>query len=73
MSNPSTTAARLASGLVRGSRACAALAAASIPDALVLGGSAALAHGAWLLLPAAGWLTGGALALVAGILAARRG
>lgn len=41
-------------------------------DAVALGGAAALCYGASLLHPAAGWITGGALAMVAALRLARR-
>ena len=43
------------------------------PDALIVGGAAALSYGAGLLNAAAGFIVAGALMLVGGILAARRG
>lgn len=42
-----------------------------LPDALMVGGAAALAYGASLVYPPAGWLVGGALAIVGGVVAAR--
>jgi len=41
-----------------------------LPDALMLGGAAALAYGAGLVHPAAGYITGGLLALAFGVLSA---
>jgi len=42
-----------------------------IPDALMIGGAAALSYGAWLVYPAAGFVVAGLLSLTAGILSAR--
>jgi len=42
-----------------------------LPDALLIAGSAALSYGAWLLHPAAGFISGGVLAIAGGIVAAR--
>jgi hypothetical protein len=42
-----------------------------LPDVLMLGGAAALSYGAWLIYAPAGYLVGGCLLLVAGVLAAR--
>jgi len=36
-------------------------------DIMLLTGAAAMAYGAWDLLPAAGWITGGALLLLAAL------
>jgi hypothetical protein len=43
---------------------------AAIPDALIVLGVAAVSYGAWLLIPAAGYITGGVLMLVFGVLTA---
>lgn len=43
----------------------------NVPDALLVGGAALTSYGAWLLHPAAGFICGGVLALVAGVLASR--
>ncbi len=45
--------------------------AANVPDTLMVGGAALVSYGAWLIYPPAGFITGGALLLVAGILASR--
>ena len=37
------------------------------PEMTMIGGWAAVSYGAWLLHPAAGFLVGGALAIVAGV------
>ena len=42
----------------------------ALPDILMVGGAAALAYGAWLSYPPAGFITGGILALVFGVLSA---
>jgi hypothetical protein len=42
------------------------------PDALMAGGAASVAYGAWLLAPAAGFVVGGLLAMVGGVIVARR-
>ena len=42
-----------------------------LPDALMVGGAAALAYGAGLFHPAAGFIVGGLLSMAAGVLAAR--
>ncbi len=47
--------------------------AAVLPDTLIVAGCAGLAYGAGLLHPAAGWIAGGALALVFGVLGAAKG
>jgi hypothetical protein len=40
-----------------------------MPDALIVAGAAALSYGAWLLHPAAGFITGGILMLAGGVIA----
>jgi hypothetical protein len=42
-----------------------------LPDALIVGGAAALAYGAWVIYVPAGYLVGGALAMAGGVLLAR--
>ena len=42
-----------------------------LPDSLLVGGAAALAYGAWLAYPPAGYIVGGALTLLAGVVLAR--
>lgn len=42
-----------------------------LPDALMIGGAAALSYGAWLAYPAAGFAVAGVLSLAAGVLTAR--
>ena len=44
---------------------------ANVPDLLMLAGAASLSYGAWLIYSPAGWITGGLLLLVAGVLASR--
>jgi hypothetical protein len=61
-------AARAAKGLQR----IAAFGVAWRPDALMAAGAGALSYGASLIYPPAGWLVAGALALTAGVLAARK-
>jgi hypothetical protein len=51
-----------------GARAAAAL----IPDLLALSGAASISYGAALIYIPAGYITGGALLLVLGLLAARK-
>jgi hypothetical protein len=46
---------------------------AILPDVLVVAGAAALSFGAWLLHPAAGFITAGVLMLAGGALAALNG
>jgi hypothetical protein len=41
-----------------------------LPDALIVAGVGAVAYGAWLILPAAGFIVGGAILLTLGIRAA---
>lgn len=43
-----------------------------VPDVLMVTGTGAIAYGAWMVYPPAGWLAGGALVLTAGVLAARK-
>lgn len=43
----------------------------AIPDALIVGGCSAIAYGAGLLHPAAGFITGGVLAVAFGFLSAK--
>ncbi len=43
----------------------------NVPDLLMVAGAAAVSYGAWLIHPAAGFITGGVLLLVAGVLASR--
>lgn len=45
---------------------------AVLPDALIVAGVGAIAFGAWLLHPAAGFITGGALMLAFGVLSAMK-
>lgn len=42
----------------------------ALPDAMIVGGVLAVAYGAWLLHPAAGFVAGGALTIAFGVLAA---
>lgn len=49
-----------------------ALAAEWWPDALLVAGAGAVAYGAGLLHPAAGWMVGGAFLLAGGVLGGRR-
>lgn len=42
-----------------------------VPDALMIGGAAALSYGAWLAHPSAGFVVAGVLMLAAGVLTAR--
>lgn len=48
-----------------------AAAASGFPDFLMAAGAAAITLGAWQVYQPAGWLVGGALALVAGVKLAR--
>jgi len=43
---------------------------AAIPDAMIVAGVGAISYGAWLIQPAAGFITGGVLALILGVSAA---
>ena len=43
-----------------------------VPDALMTLGGAAVSYGAHMVYQPAGWIVGGALLLVAGVLAARK-
>lgn len=49
-----------------------AVAAEWWPDALMVAGGAAIAYGAGLVYPPAGWIAGGMLLIVAGVLGSRR-
>lgn len=40
---------------------------AVLPDLLLIAGAASVAYGAWLYVPALGFMVGGALAIFAGI------
>ncbi|MCR4300899.1 MAG: hypothetical protein NUV51_04750 [Sulfuricaulis sp.] len=42
-----------------------------LADALLLGGSAGLSYGAWLAWAPAGFMVGGALLIIAGVMIAR--
>jgi hypothetical protein len=42
-----------------------------LPDALMIGGAAALSYGVWLAYPPAGFAVGGLLSIAAGVLTAR--
>lgn len=42
-----------------------------LPDILMAGGAATLSYGAWMAHPAAGFLVGGLLMLVAGVMIAK--
>lgn len=48
-----------------------AFAASWLPDALIVGGGCAVAFGAGMVYPPAGWIVGGVLLMVEGWLAAR--
>jgi len=50
----------------------ASSALANIPDVLIVAGASSLSYGAWLIYPPCGFITAGALLLLAGILAARK-
>lgn len=50
----------------RAARAIALWAGRQVPEALLLGGVGAVVYGAWQVYHPAGWVVGGALALVAG-------
>ena len=43
----------------------------NVPDLLIFAGAASLSYGAWLVYPPAGFITGGLLLLVAGVIASR--
>ena len=45
----------------------------SAPDLLMVGGTAAISYGAWLIYQPAGYITGGVLLIAGGVLAARGG
>ena len=49
----------------------ASAAAGFLPDALMVGGAAALSYGAGMIYPAMGFIVGGLLAMAAGVLVAR--
>lgn len=59
--------ARLAAALAATQRAIAG----NVPDVLLLGGAASVSYGAWLMYAPAGFITGGVLLIVAGVLASR--
>ncbi len=42
-----------------------------VPDALMVAGTGAVAYGTWMIYPPAGFIVGGVLTVVGGILAAR--
>jgi hypothetical protein len=42
----------------------------AMPDALIVVGASAIAYGAWLIHPAAGFITGGVLMIAAGVASA---
>lgn len=42
----------------------------ALPDVLIIAGVAAISYGAWLIMPAAGFITGGALTFAGGVLSA---
>lgn len=42
-----------------------------LPDTLMVAGAAGLSYGAWLIYEPAGYLVGGALTLIGGVLCAR--
>ncbi len=42
-----------------------------IPDLLLIAGAGLLSYGAWLVLPAAGFVVGGSLVLIQGIIMAK--
>lgn len=42
-----------------------------LPDALMTAGAAAVSYGAWLVYEPAGFIVGGALLVVAGVMAAK--
>lgn len=43
----------------------------ALPDAMIVAGVGAIAYGAWLLHPSAGFVVGGALTVTFGVIAAR--
>ena len=49
----------------------AATAAEWVPDGLMVAGAGAIAYGASLVYPPAGWMVGGVLAIAGGVLLAR--
>jgi len=49
-----------------------AAAAGLVPDGLMLAGAGAMSYGAGLVYQPAGWIVGGVLLLVAGVLSARK-
>lgn len=38
-----------------------------LPDVLLVAGAAGIGYGAWLIFPPAGYIVGGALAIIAGL------
>lgn len=50
-----------------------ALAADWMPDALMVGGAAAVSYACWILHPSLGWGVGGTFAIVAGVILSRGG
>lgn len=54
-------------------QAAGRVAASWLPDALLVGGAAAISAGAWQVYAPAGWIVGGVFALAGGLLLARRG
>ncbi len=45
--------------------------ASNVPDALMLAGAGLVAFGAWSIYPPAGYITGGVLLIVGGVIASR--
>lgn len=43
----------------------------AVPDALMVGGAAGISYGAWLVYAPSGYIVGGILALVGGVILAR--
>lgn len=48
-----------------------AAAGANVPDMLMAAGAALISYGVWAIYPPAGFITGGVLLLVAGVIASR--
>lgn len=67
------TAESMRAALAIAAAAVRASAASNLPDALMIAGAGGIAYGAWLIHEPAGFIVGGALLLVAGVISAKGG
>lgn len=63
---------QIAARAARGLRGLGKTAADWSPDALMAAGAGGISYGAWLVYEPAGFIVGGVLLLIAGVLAARK-